>query len=146
MGSTWVRQIIDSSAQNIILIAEITLAEVAAALAAKQRAPKGITREQRDLILSQFLDDCAEHYVLLQVDRSVIDRAVELTQDHRLRGYNAVQLATALVTCDTLHSQDLPLPVFVASDTDLLTAASAERLSVENPLDHTDLDTSDSSL
>ena len=42
-GSTWVLQIIEPSAQHTILLAEITLAEVAAALAAKQRAPGGIT-------------------------------------------------------------------------------------------------------
>ena len=73
-----------------ILLAEITLAEVAAALAAKHRAPGGITQEQRDRVLSRFLQDCAEHFLLLPVDRSVIDRAVELAQRHRLRGYDAV--------------------------------------------------------
>jgi hypothetical protein len=39
-GSTWVLQITASSAQRTILLAEITLVEVAAALAAKQRAPR----------------------------------------------------------------------------------------------------------
>lgn len=136
LGSTWVRQITDSSAQQTILLAEITLAEVAAALVAKQRAPGGITQEQRDRILSRFLQDCAEHFVLLPVDRLVIDRAVELTQRHRLRGYDAVQLATALVTTETLQMQNLSAPLFVAADKDLLTAAAAERLSVENPLNH----------
>jgi len=42
-GSAWVRQITDPSVQHTILLAEITLAEVAAALAAKHRAPGGIT-------------------------------------------------------------------------------------------------------
>ncbi len=135
-GSTWVRQITDPSAQHTILLAEITLAEVAAALAAKHRAPGGITQEQRDRILSRFLQDCAEHFVLLPVDRLVIDRAVELTQRHRLRGYDAVQLATVLVTTETMQMQNLSAPLFVAADRDLLTAAGTERLSVENPLHH----------
>lgn len=47
-GSDWIRQITDPLAQNTILLAEISLAEVAAALAAKHRAPGGISREQRD--------------------------------------------------------------------------------------------------
>lgn len=136
IGSTWVRQMTDPGAQHTILLAEITLAEVSAALAAKQRAPGGITPEQRDRILSRFLQDCAEHFVLLPVDRLVIDRAVELTQRHRLRGYDAVQLATALVTTETLHEQNVSAPIFVAADRDLLTAAAAEHLSVENPLSH----------
>ena len=79
---------------------------------------------------------CAEHFVLLPVDRLVIDRAVELTQWHRLRGYDAVQLATALVTTETMQMQNLSAPIFVAADRDLLTPAGAEHLSVENPLNH----------
>jgi predicted nucleic acid-binding protein len=135
-GSTWVRQLTDPAAPHTILLAEITLAEVAAALAAKQRVPGGITQEQRDRVLSRFLQDCAEHFVLLPVDRLVIDRAVELTQRYRLRGYDAVQLATALVTTETMQRQNLSALLFVAADGDLLTAATAEHLSVENPLNH----------
>jgi predicted nucleic acid-binding protein len=53
-GSSWVGQITDPHAQNTVLLAEITLAEVAAALAAKHRAPDGITRQQMERILSRF--------------------------------------------------------------------------------------------
>ena len=60
-GSTWIRQMTDPQVQPTVLLAEITLAEVAAALAAKHRAPGGITQEQRDRILSRFLQDCDEH-------------------------------------------------------------------------------------
>lgn len=139
-GSAWVRQITDPQAQNAILLAEITLAEVAAALAAKQRAPKGITLEQRNRVLSRFLQDCDEHFTLVSIDRSVIDRAVDLAQRHRLRAYDAVQLATALEASAITQAQALPALTFVAADTDLLTAAAAEHLSVENPLNYTHLD------
>ena len=54
---------------------------------------------------------------------------------HRLRGYDAVQLATALVTTETLQLQSVSAPICVAADRDLLTAA-AEHLSAENPLSH----------
>ena len=138
-GSTWIRQNTDRSTQNTILLAEITLTEVAAALAAKHRVPGGITEQQRDRALSRFLQDCDEHFLLLSMDRSVIDRAVQLTQNHRLRGYDAVQLATALMASETLKSQNLPPLIFVAADDDLLTAAQAETLPVDNPLKHTDL-------
>jgi len=139
-GGAWVRQITDPPARNTILLAEITLAEVAAALAAKHRAPQGITQQERDRALSRFLQDCDEHFLLLPIDRAMIDRAVELTQNHRLRGYDAVQLATALVASETLKSQNLSPPVFVAADDDLLAAAKAGGLPAGNPLDHTDLD------
>lgn len=135
-GSAWIRQITAQDAQDTILLAEVTLAEVAAALAAKCRAPGGITQEERDRALSRFLQDCDEGFLILPVDRLVIDRAVELTQNHRLRGYDAIQLATALVTSDLLESQNLPPLGFVVSDHDLLAAAASENLPTENPLDH----------
>ena len=59
-GSAWIRQIADLPEDSTVLLAEITLAEVAAALAAKHRAPGGITQEQRDRALSRFLQDCAD--------------------------------------------------------------------------------------
>ena len=64
-GSAWVRQITDLFSENTILLAEISLAEVAAALSAKSRATRGITQEQRDQALSFFLRDCDEHFILL---------------------------------------------------------------------------------
>jgi predicted nucleic acid-binding protein len=134
-GSAWILEITNKQAQHTILLSEITLAEVAAALAAKQRAPGGITPQQRERALSRFLQDCDEHFLLLPVDRLVIDRAVVLTQNHRLRGYDAVQLATVLVTNETLRSQNLSPTIFVASDDDLLTAAATENLPIDNPLD-----------
>lgn len=135
-GSSWVRQITDSEAQNTVLLAEITLAEVSAALAAKHRATGGFTRPQMERVLSRFLQDCDEFFLLLPVDRPVIDLAVDLAQNHRLRGYDSVQLATALVTAEILKSQGLMPPIFIASDGDLLTAARTKNLTVENPLEH----------
>jgi predicted nucleic acid-binding protein len=43
-GSFWVKALTDPTAGHTIVLGEITLAEVAAALAAKHRAPGGITR------------------------------------------------------------------------------------------------------
>ena len=78
--------------------------------------------------------------MLLPVDRLVIDRAVEVTQRYRVRGYDAVQLATVIVTRETIQSHHLSSPVLVAADSDLLAAAGTEQLPTENPLDHVALD------
>jgi hypothetical protein len=79
--------------------------------------------------LSRFLQDCDEHFLLLPVDRPVIDQAVTLTQNHRLRRYEAVQLAAVLVASNTLqqHNQSVPLSVslFVTSDRALRAAATS---------------------
>ena len=58
---------------------------------------------------------------------------MRLTQDHKLRGYDAVQLATALAADEALTVADLSQLIFVAADGDLLTAANAEGLTTEDP-------------
>jgi predicted nucleic acid-binding protein len=121
---------------HTILLAEISLAEVAAALAAKHRAPRGISAIERDEALARFLQDCAQFLAVLRGDRAIIDIAVDLTQQYRLRGYDAVQLATALATNRDLLAGGRPGLVLVASDNDLLQAAQAEGLATDNPLAH----------
>jgi predicted nucleic acid-binding protein len=137
-GSDWILRITTPGSEDLTLLADITLADVAAALAAKRRAPQGVSREERDRALSRFLQECDEYYLLVHVDRVVIDLAVALTQGHHLRGYDAAQLASALVTNVELVTQDHPPLVFVAADEDLLFAAEAEGLSTENPLNYAD--------
>lgn len=132
-GSGWIKAITDTIAGHDITLAEITLAEVAAAFAAKARAPGGITIEERDQALADFLRDCDEHYDLLSISREVIDLAVSLTQRHKLRGYDAVQLAGALIVNTELLAEGLPSLTFVSADEDLLDAADAEGLPTENP-------------
>lgn len=134
-GSDWILAITDPTSNHTIIFSELSLAEVAAALAAKQRAPQGVTVEERDRALSRFLQDCSEHFLLLRADRGIIDQAVNLTQSHRLRGYDAVHLSTALVANTDLVEQEHAPLVFVAGDKDLLAAAQAEGLETNTPLD-----------
>jgi len=131
-GTAWVVSITDPTAENSILISEITVAEVAAALAAKHRVPRGISRPERDRALSLFLRECRDRFMLLKVDRRVIDLAVELTQRLPLRGYDAVQLATARLANQDLMASGLPPLVFVSADNDLIAAAQTEGLNTEN--------------
>jgi predicted nucleic acid-binding protein len=133
IGSAWVKALIDPLADHTVALSEITLAEVAAALAAKHRAPGGITRKERDDIVALFLNHCDIEYALVAITRFIIDRAVSLTQNHKLRGYDAGQLATALIANETLTAAGLSRLTFVAADEDLLTAADAEGLTTENP-------------
>jgi predicted nucleic acid-binding protein len=85
-GSAWVKTLTDPLAGHTIVLGEITLAEVAAALAAKHRAPGGIARGERDRALALFLSHCDIEYELIALSRYTIDRAVNLTQNYRLRG------------------------------------------------------------
>ena len=133
IGSAWIRSLIDPLSGHALALSEITLAEVAAALAVKHRAPGGITQQERDSALSLFLSHCQSEYELIAVSRLIIDLAVRLTQDHKLRGYDAVQLASALVASQAFTAAGLSSLTFVAADGDLLAAAQAEGLSSEDP-------------
>lgn len=64
-----------------------------------------------------------------------------LPEKHKLRGYDAVQLAAALIVSSQSAQQGIPATgvpplVLVASDDDLLDAARVEGLAVDDPRDH----------
>jgi uncharacterized protein len=61
----------------------------------------------------------------------VLQSAALLADLHSLRGYDAVQLASALEV-----RLQVPLLILVSADGDLNTAATAEGLPVENPNTH----------
>jgi len=130
-GSVWVRSITAPESEHSILISELTLAEAAAGIAARSRMPSGISDNRRIRILGQFLRECDEEYVLVAVNRDIVNRAVDLTQKFRLRGYDSVQLATAL-TVQSVTPPGIQLR-FVTNDRDLGLAATAEGLEVDYP-------------
>ena len=136
-GSVWVNQISSIAHQHSIFTSELTLAEIAAVLAAKSRAPGGISKTRHKRLLSRFLEDCEQVYTLIPVQRLIIDRAVLLSQVYRLRGYDSVQLATAIAARNVLLAANSPAElIFVASDNDLLVAAQGENLLTETPENH----------
>ena len=132
-GSGWVLALADPAGGHAISIAELTQVEVAAALAARYRAPGGITRAERDAAVGLLARHCAGEYTLVPASRAILDRAVDLTQRHRLRGYDVVHWATALAVEASLRAARLPGPTFVAADLDLVAAARAEGLGADDP-------------
>lgn len=134
-GSGWVSALTDPATGNFMVVAEITRVEVAAALAARHRAG-AITRNERDDLVSLVLRHFDKEYRIVAIEPRVTSRAVVLTQRHRLRGYDAVQLAAALLANEPLIAAGLPALTFVAADDDLVAAARAEGLPAENPNRH----------
>ena len=131
MGSGWVRSIV-AEVGNTVIIAEIGTVEVAAAFAKMQRMGR-VTIEERDKYLKLFLRDAAKQYELVPLNSGIIRVAISLTQKHKLRGYDAVHLATALAVNAELLRKQLPPLTFVAADEDLLKAAEAGGLVAGNP-------------
>jgi predicted nucleic acid-binding protein len=69
----------------------------------------------------------------LPITGEVMDRAVDLARQYKLRGADAVHLATALALQKILETVNEPV-VLVASADELLKGAQSARLSVENPM------------
>jgi hypothetical protein len=69
----------------------------------------------------------------MDVTRQTVEQAAALADKHGLRGYDAVQLATALEAQAVRDSLGLPQLIFVSADGHLNTAAQSEGLPLENP-------------
>lgn len=87
------------------------------------------------MTLMLFRQDFAQGYIVISVNSVLIQSAMHLAEQHVIRGYDAVQLASALWVRDRLREPAINL-VFVCADTALNKAARAEGLSVANPNDH----------
>ncbi|NJO84064.1 MAG: type II toxin-antitoxin system VapC family toxin [Blastochloris sp.] len=96
VGTPWIQALSDPVAGNTLVSAASTRVEVAAALASRHQASAGLSLAERDGAVALLEQHCATEYVLIPIDTPALDRALTLTQRHRLRGYDAVQLATAL--------------------------------------------------
>src|SRR5438093_13682940 len=94
-GSQWVTDVCNPSADNLVLIAVVSGAEVVAAFARRQREG-GLTAEQASRAIAEFRDDWIRLYELVKTDRATVERAMLLAERHALRAYDAIQLACAL--------------------------------------------------
>ena len=132
-GTTWVQAWCDSPNQTVA-VAEIGLVEIAAAFAAKLRG-EFITQTDYRNARTDLAIDAQDKYVLVTANRSLVDEAIELTAQHRLRGYDAVHLACALRLHRALTVHNLAPLTFICAD-DLLAAAATEGLFTDNPNHH----------
>lgn len=134
-GTAWVSDLCDPASGHTILIANVTIVEVAAAVASKRRS-RALTADVYNQIMQDFIRDVATQYQVLGVDQRVITLGVDLTGRQKLRGYDAVQLAVALTINRTLINQQFSPLTFVSADRDLLTATGNEGLLTDDPNQH----------
>ena len=129
-GTTRVQALTDPTISHSHFLVRITLAEVVAAVTRREKGGS-ITSANAAAALADFHHDFTQQYRVIEVSRSLVDRAALLARKHTLRGYDAVQLAAAL----EIRVFE-PSHVLVSADRDLNNAAMAEGLTVENPSDH----------
>jgi predicted nucleic acid-binding protein len=134
-GSLWVRGLTAPQVGNDIFIAHITGIEVVAAIARKTRMGD-ITEPDATVAIRTFKSHFTTQYQIVLMTTVIVDRAMELAEKHKLRGYDAAQLASALVVHAELAASGLSQFVFISADAHLNTVAQAENLSVQNPNDY----------
>lgn len=138
-GSTWVRQLVEATdpetgqPANRLFTAIITVAEAAAAFAIIARVGR-ISEQTRDHTFNRYMKTVSTSFHLLAVTEEVTNLAAQLAQRHPLKGYDAVQLASALRLQKVLGTERLV--IFVAGDESVLVAAKAEGLNADNPFWH----------
>lgn len=132
VGSAWVASLLDMPLGHTIVVATITQVESAAALAARYRAGT-ITQSERDDLVDLLALHFDTDYQQIAIEEPILSRAVALTQNHRLRGYDAVQLAAALVVHDQYVAAGFPGITLISADNDVNMAAQAEGITAHNP-------------
>lgn len=135
MGAAWVQSTLRGTSSWDSYIAYVTGPEIMAAFARRLRMGD-ITPETYDVAATAFEHHFRHRYIRLSLSLPVVYTAMDLAKEHKLRGYDAVQLATALVLRDFLQRQGITDLIFVSADNDLCRAAAAEELMTENPNDY----------
>ncbi len=109
-----------------LTVSALARVEVPSALWRKARAeqldPTAAERVLRAFVIDLMgRGDHAPRFGAVGLDQAILDRAAAAVADHRLRAYDAVQLATAIRARDA----DPECRTFACFDGDLRTAASA---------------------
>lgn len=131
-GSVFVENLVNLKSGNLILLARITQVEVASAF---YRRLKGGSLSQTDTddALKLFQHDLTNNYFIIETTKPLLDLAMQFSIKYALRGYDAVQLASAVEINKERLVQNLPSLILVSADTELNSAAQFESLAIENP-------------
>jgi hypothetical protein len=133
IGSDWILSITDPATDNDLAISQISWVEVHSAFARRLR-DRSLSAQRFDLIVQKVREDFENEYLVIDVDRTLIETATELVIQHPLRAYDSVQLASALrFQSTTLLSQPETRVIFVSADNRLLDIAQSEGLATDNP-------------
>lgn len=122
-GSVWLTSQLDPANGSRVYIAQITIVEVVSAIDAANA-------------LNTFETNCLFEFSIVPLSTSLVNEAVGLARKYALRGYDAVQLASALQTQTKRANAGISPLTLLSADTDLNAAATTEGLTVDDPNNH----------
>jgi uncharacterized protein len=129
-GADRVEEILEHGTE--IHMSRVCVVEVAAAFFGKTKTDE-MRMEEAVVALEEFRLDVENIYRIAEIRPVTTDRAIELAKRHRLRAYDCLQLATALLLQEQRVPFELAPLVLVSSDGELNAAAEGEGLNVEDP-------------
>ncbi len=132
IGTGWVLNLHKPFAQNIIYVAQITGVEVVSAISRRLRGNK-LTQKSADKAIFRFKRDFASKLRIIRTNDIIISEAMQLSEKHFLRGYDAVQLAIALELEKRFTVKNFASIIFISADNALNSAAQTEGLTIDNP-------------
>jgi predicted nucleic acid-binding protein len=135
VGTVWVTSLIAPSAGNLILVARITGVETVAAITRKRKGNL-LSPTAAAMALTAFRKELSGLFLIVEVTAALLTAATDVAEKHALRGYDAVQLAATLEASAERRRLNLTPLTLVAADKELLAAAAAEGLTVDDPNNH----------
>ena len=134
-GSGWVRSLVRAKAAHDLYIARITAVEITSAITRRQHGGH-LSAAQAGAMIGHFRRHFAQRYHVIELTPALFDDAARVTRKHRLRAYDAVQLAAALDLHRRHQAAGLGPVTLISGDKPLNTAALAEGLTVDDPNNH----------
>lgn len=134
-GTVWIRSITSRSTGHTIVVAQITQVEVFSGICRRKRENLVPVRAVQTIRLL-LTRHTRREYLVVGLSESIIQRAEDLLENPPLRAYDSIQLASALTANASLTAAGLPALTFVSADIQLLSAATAEGLPVDDPNNH----------
>jgi predicted nucleic acid-binding protein len=131
-GSAWVRSLVRAKAAHDLYVARITAVEITSAITRRQHSGH-LSAAQAGAMLGHFRRHLAQRYHVIELTPALFDHAMLAARQHRLRAYDAVQLAVVLDLHQRQQVAGLGPVTLVSADQALNTAALAEGLAVEDP-------------
>ena len=134
-GSAWLTATISPKIGSRVFIAHITIVEIVSAITRKERGGH-LSATDAQTAVTTFEQDYIQEFSIVPLMSNLVDEATNLARKYALRGYDAVQLATALQTNRRRINSGLSALILLSADNDLNNAATAEGLTVDNPNNH----------
>lgn len=135
VGTNWVRSLIDAQPANEVFIALVTGAEIIAAIKRRERR-NFISATDAGVAITAFKSQFRISFQALRTSDAVVDEAMRLAETRKLRGYDAIQLASALLIDARLTAQGVGPLTLISADNELNQAAQAEGILTDDPALH----------